>query len=218
MCRGWNTTSARPLYLLQSRVRILPSASSRSYRRVPGKGVRMLNVAFCTPDSSRKSSVFSNTASVSWSNPNMIPVCTDMPCEWIRSIAWAYSSTRLNAFETSFTLACETDSSPMNSCLHPLRAANSKNSSFLAAWMLAWLLHHFRWGARTRNSDLAYSISPAMLPSRGYGCTPFQRVADSLMLPTFEFCGRLNVQFFWRPAEMIGSPCSLVNCNRWRNA
>ena len=54
----------------------------------------------------------------------------------------------------------------MKSCLHPLRAANSKNSSSSPAWMLAWLLHHFLNGVIAWNKVLAYSLSFARLSSQ----------------------------------------------------
>src|ERR1035441_2575302 len=50
--------------------------------------------------------------------------------------------------------------------------------------MLAWLLHHLRWGARARNSVLAYCRSLAMLSSQRMITLPGKEPNSSATAPT----------------------------------
>src|ERR1043166_1257299 len=71
------------------------------------------------------------------------------------------------------------DSSPMNSALHPLLAASSRNSSSKATSSVAWLVHHLPNGAIARNNSLAYLRLAPMLSSQNTSALPGIRLTSS---------------------------------------
>ena len=77
----------------------------------------------------------------------------------------AYSSTRWKPLCTSAMLDWETDSSPRNSCLHPLRAAASRNSSSRPAWIARLAAPPFSVGSDRAKQLLRILPSPPTMLS-----------------------------------------------------